>query len=201
MLQFKSSRSRTVARVASRRVGVDQRLIKAIAHPLRHRVLLALGEGVSSPNRLAAQLGEPLGRVSHHVRVLKRLGAVELVDTQHRRGAVEHFYQATMQPFFGDDAWSRLPGPTRRAFFAQGVGQILEDVSHAAAAGGFDHPRAHVSYTLLELDQRGYAEVAGILDETLERVIAAREAAQQRVSGNGGTTLRTEVALLHFERG
>ena len=37
---------------------------------IRHKVLVALNERVASPKELAAELGEPLGNVSYHTRVL-----------------------------------------------------------------------------------------------------------------------------------
>lgn len=67
---------------------------KAIAHPLRARILEALGGKLRSPNELAVEFHEPLGNVSYHMVVLRDLGMVELVDTAPRRGALEHFYRA-----------------------------------------------------------------------------------------------------------
>ena len=67
---------------------------KAIAHPLRARILDALGGEPRSPNELAVEFEAPLGNVSYHVLVLRELGMVELVDTAPRRGAVEHYYRA-----------------------------------------------------------------------------------------------------------
>lgn len=67
---------------------------KAVAHPLRARILAGLAGEARSPNELAAEFDEPLGNVSYHVVVLRDLGMVELVDTAPRRGAVEHFYRA-----------------------------------------------------------------------------------------------------------
>lgn len=67
---------------------------KAVAHPLRAAILGALAGEALSPNVLARRLDEPLGNVSYHVTVLRDLGAIELVDTAPRRGAIEHFYQA-----------------------------------------------------------------------------------------------------------
>jgi predicted transcriptional regulator len=43
---------------------------------------------------IAAELGLDLRGVAYHVRVLKKLGCIELVGTQPRRGAVEHVYRA-----------------------------------------------------------------------------------------------------------
>jgi DNA-binding transcriptional ArsR family regulator len=68
---------------------------KAFSHPLRTRLLLELVQRQASPNELARQVGEPLGNVSYHVLALKQLGMIELVDTAQRRGAIEHYYQAT----------------------------------------------------------------------------------------------------------
>jgi DNA-binding transcriptional ArsR family regulator len=68
---------------------------KAYSHPLRARILRLLGEGVRSPGDLAVELGKPLGVVSYHVRMLRDYGMVELVRTEPRRGALQHFYRAT----------------------------------------------------------------------------------------------------------
>ena len=176
----------------------NDRLIKAIAHPLRHRVLVVLGEGVASPKAVADRLGEPLGRVSHHVRVLAELGAIELVRTEPRRGAVEHFYRAVIQPWFDDEAWSRLPLATRRAIFGQPLLRLMGDVSAAARGTGFDHAQAHVSYTVLEFDETGMTAMAAVLKETLERALAIQSEARERLDG-ATAPLRTELGIVHFE--
>src|ERR1043166_4271590 len=73
---------------------LDEALLRAISHPLRHRLLGMLDGRVASPNQLARELEWPLGRVSYHIRLLSDLGAIELVRTEPRRGALEHFYRA-----------------------------------------------------------------------------------------------------------
>lgn len=47
---------------------------------------------VLSPNLLSSKMDEPLGNVSYHVKTLLKYDCVELVKTEPRRGAVEHFY-------------------------------------------------------------------------------------------------------------
>lgn len=71
---------------------------KAMAHPLRAALLqeLLVG-GVASPNELAKRLGHPLTNVSYHVRMLHDLGCIELVETEPRRGALEHYYRARVR--------------------------------------------------------------------------------------------------------
>ena len=64
-----------------RQALVDQRVAKALSHPLRAHVLAILNERVASPNDMAEQLGEPLGNVSYHVKALVELDCIELVST------------------------------------------------------------------------------------------------------------------------
>jgi DNA-binding transcriptional ArsR family regulator len=73
-------------------------LINAIAHPLRRRILRVLGDRreQSSPTKIAKGFGLHVGLVGYHVRVLQELGAVKLTDEQMVRGAVEHFYETTI---------------------------------------------------------------------------------------------------------
>src|SRR5688572_33241604 len=66
---------------------------RAMAHPMRGRILAALDGQERSPVELAKQLGASLGVVSYHVRVLADAGLVELARTTARRGAIQHHYR------------------------------------------------------------------------------------------------------------
>lgn len=73
---------------------IDQRLVKAVSHPLRVEVLEAIvREGEISPTLVATKLGQDLGKVSYHVNVLKNCEVIELASTRPRRGALEHFFR------------------------------------------------------------------------------------------------------------
>ncbi len=75
--------------------AVDARVVKALSHPTRVRILELLQEReLASPVELAGQLGIPLGTVSYHVRRLEQLGFIELATRTQRRGAIEHHYRA-----------------------------------------------------------------------------------------------------------
>jgi DNA-binding transcriptional ArsR family regulator len=85
------------------------RMAKAMAHPLRGRILVHLSrQGTASPVDLSRALGEPIGNVSYHVRMLLGLDCIELVDTRQRRGAIEHFYRATRHATVDDETWFDL---------------------------------------------------------------------------------------------
>lgn len=70
----------------------------AVPHPHRDRILALMGDGQKrSPNQIAEALGQSLGVVAYHVRVLAQRGQLDLVDETRVRGAVEHHYRATRQ--------------------------------------------------------------------------------------------------------
>jgi DNA-binding transcriptional ArsR family regulator len=84
----------------SNEATLDRRLIKALGHPVRVRALEVLNVRVASPSELAKELGEPLGNVAYHVKILEENDAIELVRTAPVRGALEHFYRAKVRPWF-----------------------------------------------------------------------------------------------------
>jgi DNA-binding transcriptional ArsR family regulator len=177
---------------------LDEALLKAISHPLRHRLLGLLDDRVASPNELARELELPLGRVSYHIRLLADLGAIELVRTEPRRGALEHFYRAVTRGWFSEDDWARLPRGARRGIVGQSLQRIFSDVTAAVDAGGFDGPASQIKRTALELDERGLEEVSQVIASTTERVNQINAESADRRAGAEGVS--TELALLHFER-
>ena len=117
---------------------------------------------MKSPNELSRDLGDPLGNVSYHVRILRELDCVELVRTEQRRGALEHYYRATAQPWLDDKQWARLPAAFRRKQLGRTLSELLEASSEASQEGGFDHPEAMVTHLPLELDEQGWHDVVQV---------------------------------------
>jgi DNA-binding transcriptional ArsR family regulator len=178
---------------------LDESLIKALSHPLRWRLLELLTErGEASPVELARLLDQPLGTVSHHVRVLRESGCVELTRTEPRRGAVEHFYRPLIPAFFDDEQWARIPVALRRGIAGQILEQIFRDATAAGVAGAFDAQHAHVDRLLVELDERGRDELSTLLTDVLRKAQAIQERSDRRAAGSDDVRL-SEVALLHFE--
>jgi DNA-binding transcriptional ArsR family regulator len=67
----------------------------ALAHPLRQRLLFALGQQPATTSRLAAQLDAKKGNVAHHLKVLREAGLVHIAETRQVRGGTEQYYQRT----------------------------------------------------------------------------------------------------------
>jgi DNA-binding transcriptional ArsR family regulator len=175
---------------------LDPRLVKTISHPLRQRIMVRLNDGEASPNQLAAEFDEPLGRLSYHVSALAKAGAIELVRTEPRRGAVEHFYRALVRPWFSDADWTRLAPSLRGTIHDQNLRVLWSDVAAAAKGGGFEHPLASVAFSWIELDEAGMRA----LSDELQRLLARAFELQAEAISRGAETRTTELALMHFER-
>jgi DNA-binding transcriptional ArsR family regulator len=134
---------------------------KALGHPMRHRLLLTLGQGEATISQLAATLGSNKGNVSHHLKVLATAGLVEATGTRTVRGGTEQYYRRAFARLTFDGAAATEaafhaiaaeiataePGPflvLRGLRLSPGhVQQLtatLRDLAEQADDGG-DHPR------------------------------------------------------------
>jgi DNA-binding transcriptional ArsR family regulator len=185
----------------SKEPAIDQRIMKALSHPLRVRMLTLLNQKVSSPSELAEELDEPLGNVSYHMRFLADLKMVKLVRTEPRRGAVEHYYEALEPPLISDDDWAQLPVALRRSLSDSTLSDIARDLKGAAEEGGFDRENIHVSRVALMLDQQGWDELSGVLSEVLQRARSIQEQSNKRRKRSENGVIPTALVLMQFEGG
>ena len=182
------------------KTGVDQRLVRAIGHPLRLRLLTIFNERVASPSDLAAELGEPIGNVSYHTRILARLGCVELVKTKQVRGAVEHYYRAVVRPVFSDEDWAELPPSIRKSLAGAVLTEIADDMGSSANEGGFDRDEVHLSRTPLTLDQQGWQDLNELLQELGDQALEIQAQSAARLHSDGAQDSEAAVlALMLFE--
>jgi DNA-binding transcriptional ArsR family regulator len=180
--------------------GITQQLAKALAHPLRVRILTSLHRGISSPNQLAQELDEPLGNVSYHVKTLLEYDCVELVKTEPRRGAVEHFYRATERAFFSDADWAKIPASARKGIEGVILESIGQDATAALTEGTIDaRTDSHISRTPLNLDEQGWFELSKLLGDTLESAMKIGEESASRLANEKADGIPTSLSLLHFE--
>jgi DNA-binding transcriptional ArsR family regulator len=179
---------------------VDQRVIRALAHPVRVQALMILNERIASPNEIAQEVGQSVGHVSYHISVLKKCECIELVDTASRRGAVEHYYQATSRIFVGDEAWRRLPASVRPSLTATLLQNIVEDAGAALSAGTFDaRDDSHLAWVPMIVDEGGWGETRDALRELLERILEIQAASAERLTKAGEVGTPISVALLGYE--
>ena len=176
----------------------DARLVKALAHPLRVRILGVLDERMASPSELAEELDAPLGNVSYHVRILASLGLIRLVKETPRRGSVEHHYEAVPRPLITEEAWSLVPGTVKRAMIGAALEQAGQAVAAAAAGGGFDRPETVLSRESSRLDAEGWQALADAARAFQAQTDEIRRAAEQRLAGSGEEGEEATVLVMLF---
>jgi DNA-binding transcriptional ArsR family regulator len=177
----------------------DPRYVKALAHPLRIRLLAMLEEQSASPVQLAAKVDASLGTVAYHVRTLFNLGLIELVGTRQRRGATEHYYRALEHPRFTDEAWDQLEPIAKQRLLSAMLRQIGDYANRSAAAGGFDRADAHITRTALKLDMRGWSELAAATKRWLEEVAQIEQEAHQRLLAEDEAGADVGLVIMLFE--
>jgi DNA-binding transcriptional ArsR family regulator len=161
-------------------------------------MLTVLNQRVASPSELAGELDEPIGNVSYHMRTLADLGMVELVRTEPRRGAVEHYYRAIERPHLPAQDWATLPPSVRRSFSDATGRAVLDDFTTAARSGAFERDGARLNRLELKLDRKGWDELGKLLDDVAGRIERIAAKAKDRKSEE---QLTASAVLMLFEAG
>lgn len=67
-------------------------MTQALAHPMRHRLLLALGAAGATVSQLSRRLDTNKGNVAHHLEMLRRAGLARITGTHTVRGGTARTY-------------------------------------------------------------------------------------------------------------
>jgi DNA-binding transcriptional ArsR family regulator len=181
--------------------GLDQNLVKALAHPLRVQILAVLNDRTASPNMLSKELEEGLSQVSYHVKVLKDYDCIEMVKTEPRRGAVEHFYRAKQRAFVPTWLAKAMPKSTQFAMVNDVLGEIDQDLVTSLEQGTFYRRRDLVVARDPQIfDSKACEDAEELAAEFLERYgKLGAEAATRLANGEGDSeSFPTSAVLLVF---
>lgn len=178
---------------------VDERLVAALSHETRAHALAVFTERPASTKEIAAELDKSVSAVWYHVDKLLKLGCIELVRSEQRRGAMEHFYRATVRHFFSDEAWEQVPKSERLAITMGILRLIAGDLDEAMQAETADAVDRHLSRTYFVLDREGWQEIIDLLAQTLEGLLAIRETSTMRRAQSGEKAVRASVSIMQFE--
>jgi DNA-binding transcriptional ArsR family regulator len=150
---------------------VDVRVVKALGHPTRVRILTLLQDReLVSPVELSTELSVPLGTVGYHVKRLEELGFLELATRTRRRGAVEHHYRAREVLDLPQPAADRAAVEGTRGAAAARIADAAQD---ALTRGGFDAVAAVAASRRVALDRDGRASLEAAVkdwERTLARI-------------------------------
>jgi DNA-binding transcriptional ArsR family regulator len=179
---------------------IDVRLVRALSHPVRLRILKILNEREASPNELKDLLDHPLGNVAYHARVLEKCGCIRQVRTARRRGAIEHYFRAVPRSYIGHQDLRRVPPSVRAAFSGASVQTFVNRIAAALEAGTIDRrPDTTLTWVTVALDQEGWVEVAEILADALAQVETVHDRCETRAVSSGEAPMAVVVGLAAFE--
>jgi hypothetical protein len=179
---------------------VDQRLAKALAHPMRVEILAMLSHRSISPVEFSRETGESLSDASYHFRKLEELECAEIVRTVPVRGSTQHFYRGTKRPLLVEGDWKQLPPAIRGGVTGTVLQTFVDRASEAITTGTFDsRDDSHLSWTPVALDEEGWSELAQLLESTLASATEVEVKAAQRLAKGGGEPINATFALASFE--
>lgn len=179
---------------------LDPHLVRALAHPLRVQILEVLNERQASPNELMEILEYPLGNVAYHTRVLEKCGCIELVATERRRGAVEHYFRAKPRSYIGHQDWRKVPRSVRNEVSGASLEAFLDRVVHALEAGTIDdREETTLNWTSMAVDELGWSQATEVLEEAMARLQAVHEQSRKRLEITGEEPIPIVTGVAAFE--
>jgi DNA-binding transcriptional ArsR family regulator len=156
--------------------------IRALAHPLRLRLMELFVETPRTTKQVADLLGEPPTRLYHHVAALERAGLLRLKETRRNRGTTEKWYEAASWTTSSSDVRlggaggnrSKRESAARRSLVMTVLTQSRQEVVAAMATRGRERPivgRVVVVASAAELGQvrRRLLNIVKELREEFER--------------------------------
>lgn len=182
---------------------IDSRVLKAQSHPIRAHILNILSEGPSSPGRMQRRMENvSLSLVCHHVKVLREVGLIELINIRKHGGRKEHIYRATKWQRFELEEWESIDPKFRDPIVGTILQQISEDAGRAAAEGRFNAiADRHLSRSPIEVDQEGWKEVVDALEDALTAVLEAHGKSKERAYTSGEELMPARVVIMQFPIG
>lgn len=179
---------------------VSERLAMAIGHPIRIDALRILNERVASPSELAKELGMGVSQVSYHIKELRRQNCIELVKTEPRRGAVEHYYRATEPELVDDRELMRLPEAKRQEISTGVLQTVIAATAGSLQSGTFDaRGDRHLSWVPMQLDEKGWKELTNALGKALKEVEGIKAASAKRLGAGDEPGIPAAVTMMGFE--
>lgn len=206
-------------RAGQRGKRIEEVVSYAVGHRIRVEVLTMLHEGTYCPNEIAESLGEPLGRVTHHVNELLDGGSIELARVEQVRNTTRHYYRAVELPepasqktpppetemiksrFYSDEDVAAMTPQERQTNAGLIMQASMAEALAALWAGKLseDH-RAFLAWRWFHLDPQGREEIADEQARSWARIQEIEAEATTRLAASEETPVAVVVAAQGFER-
>jgi hypothetical protein len=190
---------------------VEQSLCHALKHPLRARILEVANEIPISPSQFVKQGLIPdefasgdyqsdLSLASYHFRELGKEGCLEVIEEVKRRGALEQVYRGSSRVYFSDREFEEMPFDTRKGLSKSSFQGVVARTDGAIRSGTFDkRTNRHLTWRAMRLDEEGWDELRGILDDAFLKAEEVRTRAEERLLDGEEEGFPATFAMLGFE--
>lgn len=180
---------------------ISPRLAKAMASPLRSRIMLELSSGDLSPSEFCEVVGADLSAVARAFRQVAEWGFVEVVEERRgggRRGGTEKVYRRIGRSI-DTPTWGSLPSFLRNEVSVCILRDYWDRINDALAAETFDaEDDRHLSWDAVTLDRVAWTELIERIDAVLESLPQLEAESAVRLAASGEEPIPTTVGLAAF---
>ena len=156
--------------------NLDQ--VKALAHPLRVRIIETLASSdPMTTKQVADLLGEKPTRLYHHVNLLQKAGLIQLTHTRKNRGTTEKYYEAIARQFraasdlFSDESADdqiNAIRPMIHTIFDNTTAELLRLIDAHKPGDSLEDEGGMLSYIEMHLPEEQLEQVQGKLKEVMD---------------------------------
>lgn len=191
-----------MAKTVMPEVRIDEQLFRLLHNPAQLAALVALIEGPASKSDIAKEFGLKLNKADYDVGELEKMGLVEAIDTERRRGMPTTIYRAVMRPIFSSEEWGKLGQDERERYVLWAQQLVLRDIALAWHARTFQaRAESHSSRSPLRVDELGWIKINKGLDDLLAlgREAEVESVDRARDTGDENKLINIRVAMFSFE--
>lgn len=191
-----------MAKTVMPEIRVDEQLFRLLQNPGQYAALAVLIERPASKSDVAKELGVPVKKSDYDVRQLEKMGFVEAIGTEKRRGIPATIYRAVLRPVFSSEEWERLSQDERERYVLWAQQLVLRDIAVAWRARTFQaRAESHASRSPLRVDELGWTKINKGLDDllALTREAEVESVGRAREAGDESKLINMRVAMFSFE--
>jgi len=179
----------------------EQAMARAMAHPIRARILfLLVDEPDASAEQIAERLGKPVRSIRHHLSELSKAGLVEPTKERKRRGVVERFFRVTAPPVVEDQQFAKLSIIERLNVCTQCLRQCYAVAADGLARGTlYARDDMGIVNQQAALDLQGWQEFVKVNRLAQKEVERVKSESAERLGLSAEEPIWVASALMWFE--